>query len=190
MKKSRRKKPAGHKYTNLLLVGLGIIIAVFLSRSGAFHDFLLHLNGYGYLGAFAAGILFVSTFTAATGALILLILAEKFAPLELGLIAGLGAVAGDLTIFHLVKDGLLAEVSDVYNRLGGRKLTHILHLKAFRWTLPVIGAVIIASPLPDELGVALMGISKMSPVRFAILSYVLNAAGIFLVISASIFIKP
>jgi len=37
----------------------------------------------------------------------------------------------------------------------------VLYLKYLSWSLPVIGAVIIASPFPDELGISLMGFSKM-----------------------------
>ena len=54
--------------------------------------------------------------------------------------------------------------------------------------LPVIGAIIIASPLPDELGVSLMGMSQMKASRFILLSYILNSIGIFLVVSASLLI--
>jgi hypothetical protein len=40
------------------------------------------------------------------------------------------------------------------------------------------GAVIIASPFPDEIGVSLMGMARMSGLAFVALTYVLNAAGI------------
>lgn len=191
MKKNRRIKPQKtHAYTNLAFTAVGVVFAILLSRYEPLQTFLFSLGDLGYVGAFIAGTLFVSTFTAATSILILLVLAEKLVPLEIGLFAGLGAIVGDLTIFHFIKDGLLDEVEDIYNRLGGKKLSHILHIKAFRWTLPVLGALIIASPLPDELGIGLMGISKISTVRFIILSFVLNSIGIFLVVSASIFIRP
>ncbi len=190
MKKNKNMSRKNHTYTNLMFTSVGIIIALFLYRYEPLQVFLLGLNEYGYLGAFIAGILFVSTYTAATGALILLILAENLMPLEIGLIAGLGAVVGDLTIFHIVKDGLSNEIMDIYHRFGGKHMSKVLHIRAFRWMLPVIGAIIIASPLPDEIGVSLMGISKMSPLRFALLSYVLNLVGIFLVLSTSVIIKP
>ena len=191
MKKHRRIKPQKkHTYTNLTFAAAGIVFAILLSRYEPFQTFLFSLGGYGYIGAFIAGILFVSTFTVATAALILLILAEQLVPIELGLIAGLGAVVGDLTIFHVVKDGLFDEIEDIYNRFGGKRVSRILHVKAFRWMFPVIGAIIIASPFPDELGISLMGISKMSTLRFAIISFILNSLGIFLVISASTIIKP
>lgn len=190
MKKKKQRIQKKHTYANILLVGGGIILAIILSQHEPFQIFLFSLGSYGYISAFIAGMLFVSTFTAATGILTLLVLAEKLVPLEIGLFAGLGAVVGDVTIFRFIKDGLLDEVESIYNRIGGRKLSHILHVKAFRWTLPVLGALIIASPLPDELGIGLMGISKISTFRFIILSFILNSIGIFLVVSASTFIKP
>ena len=54
----------------------------------------------------------------------------------------------------------------------------------------MIGAIIIASPFPDEIGVSLMGISKMKTYQFILISFLLNAIGIFLVVSASLVIKP
>lgn len=177
------------RYKNLTLVFLGIIFAFFLSQSGEFHQFLLQIGGFGYFGAFLAGILFVSTFTVAAGAVILFILAEKLSPVEIGLIAGLGAVVGDFTIFRFVKDNLILEIEPIYEKLGGNHLTKILHTKYFSWTFPVFGAIIIASPLPDEIGVSLMGLSKVGTFKFLILSFILNVIGIFLIVSASVLIK-
>lgn len=178
------------KYKNLTLLSIGIIFALFLSRLEGFHSFLLNLGGFGYIGAFLAGILFVSMFTVATGGLILFILAESLHPLEIAILAGIGGVVGDFIIFRFIKDDLIAEITPIYEGIGGNHLTKILHTKYFSWTFPVIGAIIIASPFPDELGVSLMGIAKMKTYQFLILSFILNATGIFLVVSASLIIKP
>jgi hypothetical protein len=178
------------RYKNLSLFLLSLIIAFLLSRYEPFHEFLLQLGNVGYLGAFIAGILFVSTFTVATGAIILLVLAEKLSAVEIGILAGIGAVVGDLTIFRFIKDSLLDEITPIYNYLGGKHVTAVMHTKYFSWTFPVFGALIIASPFPDELGVSLMGIAKMKTSHFIILSFILNAVGIFIVISASNIIKP
>lgn len=179
------------KYKNLTIFGFSLIIALILSRFEAFHTFLLNLGNFGYLGAFIAGALFVSTFTVATGAVILLVLAERMSPIEIGIIAGLGAVVGDFIIFRFIKNNLTQELTLIYNHIdGNHHLQKVLHSKYFSWTLPVIGAIIIASPLPDEIGVSLMGITKMSTFHFLLISFVLNAIGIFLVVSASAIIKP
>ncbi|HLL60625.1 MAG TPA: hypothetical protein VK338_02820 [Candidatus Nitrosocosmicus sp.] len=188
MKSNNRFK--SFKYKNITFLFLSFLVVFFLYKNESFHAFLLHLGNLGYLGAFIAGILFVSTFTVATGTLILLVLAEKLSPIEIGLIAGLGAVVGDTVIFKFIKDNLIEEVRPIYNHLGGGHLSKVMHTRYFSWTLPVIGALIIASPLPDEVGVSLMGISKMKTYKFLILSFILNAIGIFIVITASTFINP
>lgn len=179
------------KYKNFTFVCIGLVIAIILSRIEVFHQLLLHLGSYGYIGAFFGGILFVSTFTVATGIVILLVLAEFLHPIEIGIIAGLGAIVGDLMIFRFVKDNLTREIKEIYNRIDdNHHLLKLLHSKYFSWTLPVLGALIIASPLPDEIGVTLMGISKMNIYKFILISFFLNSLGIFLVVSASTIIKP
>lgn len=181
----------GWKYKNLTFVFLGLLIALILSQIETFHAFLLNLGNYGYIGAFLAGILFVSIFTVATAVLILLILAETLSPLEIGIVAGLGAVFGDFTIFRFVKDNLTDKFEDIYNNIDSKHhFIKLLHSKYFSWTLPVIGALIIASPFPDELGITLLGISKMKTYKFLLVSFILNAIGIFLVVFASLVIKP
>lgn len=177
------------KYKNLTVVFFSVALAIILSRVEGFYSLLLHLGGFGYVGAFIAGIFFVSIFTVTTSALVLLILAERLSPVEIGLIAGLGAVVGDLFIFRLVKDNLAGEINDIYNHVDRKNhLKKVFHSKYFNWTLPVVGAILIASPLPDEMGISLMGLSKISTPKFIFMSYVLNAIGIFLVVSASLFI--
>ena len=179
------------KYKNLTLVAISIIFAIILSRFEVFHSFLLNLGNFGYVGAFIAGILFVSTFTVATGVVILLVLAQNLSPIEIGIIAGLGAVVGDFTIFRFIKDNLAKELKLIYDHIDGdHHFKKVLHTKYFSWTLPVIGAIIIASPFPDEIGVSLMGISKMKTHQFILISFLLNAIGIFLVVSASAVLKP
>jgi len=179
------------KYKNLTFLLISILFALALSKYEPFHELLIRLGDYGYIGAFVAGILFVSTFTAAIGAVILLILAEELSPLEIALIAGMGAVFGDFMIFRFIKNSLTMEINQLYDHIDGRHhFKKVLHSRYFSWTLPVIGSIIIASPLPDEIGVSLMGISKMSMAKFLVISFILNAIGIFLIISASIIIHP
>ena len=180
-----------YKYKNLTFFVMSIFFALFISQFEIFHEFLLHLNVLGLVGAFIGGILFVSTFTVATGTVILLVLAESYSPLQIGIVAGLGAVVGDVMIFRFVKDNLTREVEAIYQRFDhNHHVRRVLHTKYFSWTLPVVGAIIIASPFPDEIGVSLMGISKMRTYKFLFISLILNTIGIFLVITASTVIKP
>jgi len=179
------------RYKNLTFLIISLLFAIFVARYEPFHETLLHLGSLGYIGAFVAGALFVSTFTVATGIVILLILAESLSPIEIGLIAGLGAVFGDFVIFRFVKENLKQEITTIYDHIDtNHHVKKLFHSKYFSWSMPVIGAIVIASPFPDEIGVSLMGISKMKTYKFLLVSYLLNAIGIFLTISASVFIKP
>ena len=123
--KRRIRSIKRHTYFNLFFVAIGILVAIILSKYEPLQTFLFSLGDYGFIGAFFAGILFVSTFTAATSALLLLILAERLSPIELGLIAGLGADVGYLTILYIFKAGLFDEIHDLYNRFGGKHMSRI-----------------------------------------------------------------
>lgn len=180
------KKWHRYHYKNLTYLAISIMIAIFLFKNQSFHQFLLHLGNYGYIGAFMGGILFVSTFTVSIGTVILFNLAEYLNPLEIALIAGIGAVVGDMTIFQFIRTkGLVDEIKHFFHYFGSDKLKHLIHTKYFSWTLPVVGAIIIASPLPDELGIGLMGISHLKIWKFVIVSFLLNSIGIFIVVSSS-----
>jgi hypothetical protein len=65
------------------------------------------------------------------------------------------------------------------------KETHlhkIMHTRYFAWTLPVAGAFILVSPLPDELGVSLLGLSQLSKKKFLLISAASHAAGMVLIL--------
>lgn len=170
------------KFHNIALVVFGLGIAGALSRIDAFGPLLMGLGSFGYIGIFLAGMLFVSTFTVAIGVLLLSVFVREFPLPVVAFIAGLGGVIGDLLIFRFVRDDLRRELRDLYDRFGGKHITVLFHTRYFRWMLPVIGAAIIASPLPDELGVSLMGIASMETKQFVLLSFVLNTLGIFLLL--------
>lgn len=173
------------RYHNLTLLVLSCLAVYLLAKQPQVTRLLQSLGEYSYLGAFIGGILFVSTFTVALGVLILSTLAVTMSPVEIGIIAGAGAVVGDTLIFHFVRDNLLAEIEPIYDKLGGNHLTKLLHTRYFSWTVPVVGAAIIASPLPDEIGVTMLGIAKMKTRTFLLLSFVLNTAGIMFILTAS-----
>src|SRR5688572_11425096 len=134
------------KHKNLAFFILSLIVAYFLSGYEPFHNFLLDLGKFGYLSAFIAGMLYASVFTIATGAVMLLVLAEQYSLVELAIVAACGSVITDFLIFKYVKNSLTEEIEGLYKALGGNHLSHVLHSKYFSWTLPVIGALIIASP--------------------------------------------
>jgi len=132
--------------TNWPLVGISIIIAFGLSQYQPFHDFLLGLGDWSYVGIFFTGLLFVFTFTVATTIIIFHMLGEIMSPWVIGLIAGLGAVMGDYLIFMFVRKHILGNTERLIKHLPKKSFCgRIAKNTYFQWVLPVLG---IAQP-PD-----------------------------------------
>lgn len=178
---SRRRK-------NLLFLALSIIAAIFLSQQDFFRNSLLSLGGFGYLGAFLGGLLFSSSFTIFFSLAVLTAISQELSPVIVSLVAGFGAVLGDIIFLRFFKDEIVKDLEPIYEQLGGNHLHKILHTKYFSWTLPVLGAAIIASPLPDEIGVSLLGLGKLSSRKFLVVSYLLNTLGILVIVTAEKFL--
>ncbi len=173
------------RYQGIFLLILGVIIALFLSQQDFFYHFIGSLGSMGYLGSFLLGIFFVSSISVATSILGLLQLAEIQNIALIAISAGIGAVIGDLVIFKFVRDNLNQDLKSLFDKIPSIRRRHMIRLfetKYLAWFLPFAGGVIIASPLPDELGVSLMGISKISKFRFVLISFILNTLGIYLML--------
>jgi len=178
-----------YKYKNLTLVAISILLAIFLSKYKFLNDGLFNLRYIPFIGSLVAGVFYVSAFTAALGILMLSDLATTLPPIEIALLAGLGGAVGDFVIFRFFRCNLIEEITPIYNRFGGRHLTRLMYHRYFRWSLPIIGAIIIASPFPDEIGIGLLEVSKIKSYQFVILSFILDTAGVFLLVSAISLIK-
>ncbi len=173
------------KYKNTTLLLLSIIVFFFLAETPFVKEMISSIGEWGYAGAVLTGIFSVMTFTAAPALTVLYYLSDKLNPIELSLLAGLGSVIGDFTLFKFFKDSVFKEFEPIVERLSHSPISHIFKSKYFLWLTPVIGAVIIASPLPDELGVSLLSIGKMTRWRFILLSFLLNSIGIFIIITGT-----
>lgn len=167
------------RYPKFLLLFITFIIAYLLFNSRNYGPFQEFMVGLGYAGTFVAGILFAYGFTAAPATAIFLILAQHQNIYFASLIGGVGALVGDLFIFSFIRQSFADEI----RRLSSETIVHYFNNKLpgviKKYTLPVVAGFIIASPLPDEVGVAMLAASKIISTKiFAIMSYLLNTAGI------------
>ncbi len=178
-----------YKYKGLTLIFLTTLLSIFLSEYTSLNKFLFETRYIPFIGSFIAGILYTSVSTAALGILIFSDLSKRISPTEIALLGGLGSVMADFFLFRFFKGDLISEITPIYNKLGGQHLTKLMYHKFFRWSLPIVGAIIIASPLSDEIGIGLMGISKIKNKQFAVLSLMLNIGGIFILASILSLIK-
>lgn len=173
------------KYPNLALLSISLLVTIFLFTTGQLDRAIESLGTIGYFGVFLAGFLFVSTFTIAPATALLYSFGKELDPLAIAIVGGSGAAVGDYLAYLFIKDRIFAELNPILKMLHLYRRINILHSKYFAWLAPVVGALIIASPLPDEAGLSLLGLTKMSTARFITLAFGLNSVGIYLVALAA-----
>lgn len=179
------KKYKNWKYKNTFFLLISLILFFYITDTDIGRKFIVDVSKLGYIGSFIAGIFFVSTFTVVPSGAVLFELSEVYNPFMVSLTAGLGAVAGDYVLFRFLKDNVFEEIKPIFMRLGGSSLSRLMNTPYFAWLAPVIGALIIASPFPDEIGIGLMGISKLKTWQFLIISFVLSSLGVFVIITVA-----
>lgn len=179
------------KYKRTILLLLSILVLILVAQSEFWHRLVAQFSVLGYPGAFICGILFVSIFTVAPATTVLFYLVGEYNPILVALFAAAGSVLGDYIILESLEDGVFKEIEPfVKEQLGKRKLDQFFRSPYFSWILPVLGAVIIISPLPDEVGVAMLGLSEMKRWKFVALVSVLDLIGmLLLVITAQILLS-
>jgi hypothetical protein len=165
---------------DLLIVAASMALAAILGEN----HFFIGLLGRGeFIGpeAFFAGIFFTSLFTLAPAGVALGEMAQVAPLFEVALWGAAGAVVGDLILFFFVRDFISADLMALMRGSWVKKVKGIFRSPFLSWAVPVAGALVIASPLPDEIGIALLGLSKKH-LRFLIpISYIMNFLGILLV---------
>lgn len=172
-----------NKYPKFLLLFITSLIAYLLFNGRTNPKFHVFIVSLGFLGTFLTGILFTYGFTAAPATAIFLILAKEQNILLAGLIGGLGALLGDLFIFNFIRYSFNDEVRKIYREKLVMYINHKTPSLIKRYLLPAVAGFIIASPLPDEIGVTMMAASKsISAKVFSVICYALNTAGIFVIL--------
>jgi len=168
-----------HLLQDIVFLLISISIAFFISISGVVHEFVLTFGGLHWLGIVISGMFFTSIFTAVPAIILLGQFAQTTPILILALLGGLGAVIGDYILFRLMKDRIREDFDYILSFRKENRFTKIFDTRLFRFFVPFLGAAIIASPLPDEIGIAMLGLANMNSRVFLFISFVLNVAGIF-----------
>lgn len=169
------------------LIGLGMCMgaAYVLYQIGIFSWLDGNLHGFGYPGAFIAGLLFSYGFTTPFAIAAFVAMAHDVNPFIAAPIAGAGAFLSDLVIFELLRFSFFGSELERLRQTGIIDRIHrALHHETTpefirRISLWVMVGVVIASPLPDEIGVALLSsTTKLSERAFGVICFTMNTLGI------------
>ena len=156
-----------------------LLLAYIIVRTGAVHSFLESIGGLSHVGSFIAGMFFTSIFTTAPAMVVLGELSLQSPLWLVSVFGGIGAVLGDYLLFMVVRNGLTKDVQYILTHTLSQRLLKIFNTKLFHHLLPFVGAIVLASPLPDEIGLAMLGFSRVDKDRFLLISLAMNTFGIF-----------
>lgn len=174
------------RYPKLFALIAFIILAYFIFSNPTVKDFVLNLEDWNSFGAFIAGIFFAFGFTSPFSAGFFITLNPENI-LLIGLAAGIGAMLGDLFIFHLIRFSFRDEFERLENTHPAKKLSKEIDLvfghKIKIYLIYALAGFFIASPLPDEAGIIMLaGLTKIKPSILAISSLILHTAGILILL--------
>jgi hypothetical protein len=163
---------------HLLFLLLSIGVAVTLAVTGIFDQWVASLGRPGLWIALPAGFAFVSIFTAAPASVLLYQLGAHEPILPVTLLASFGAVIADVLIYRFIRHSLFADLKNFISHGMTERFAIVARNQKYHWFLVILGAIAVASPFPDEVGLALMGV-RVLPFRiFLPLVFALDFLGI------------
>ncbi|MBI2547078.1 MAG: hypothetical protein HYW23_01380 [Candidatus Aenigmarchaeota archaeon] len=185
------------KYRNLLFIAMSLVAAYLILTNNQTSSFIGSLGNLGYVSAFIVGLFFTFAFTTAPATVAFFDLGHFLNPVALALIGAAGSVISDYLIFRLVRDRLFKEIQMLSKEVDAltKPISSLFFWKELQMRIwhgirkseiwhvivPAFAGFIIASPLPDEIGVAIFGAVKFNPKKFIIITFVLHFIGILLV---------
>jgi hypothetical protein len=164
---------------DLIFVALSIILAILFIRSGAMSSILSTFSEFKILSSFVAGIFFTSIFTIAPASVALGEISHGLNPITLSLWGAFGALLGDLVIFFIIRDVFAEDLLGALKASKFKKVLSHFHFGFLRWAAPLLGALAIASPLPDEIGLTLMGAVHMKTRYLIPIAFAMNFVGVY-----------
>jgi len=169
-------------HKNLIILTVSIFLAYEIITSEHITNILSYAGSFGYIGGFISGILFSYGFSTVPAAAMLFLLAKNLNPFLLALIGAFGGMLGDIIIFKFVRDHLLEEIKFIISEelhLEISFIPKIMCSHVLRKIIPATAGFIMCLPLPGELAMVLLGITKYEFKRTSLLSYIFNFIGIF-----------
>lgn len=161
---------------------LSLSFAWWLIKSGGLNQLVTAILPLKFISEIIAGIFYTTFLTSPISLAMLIVLAKENNPIQTALLAGLGAALGDFLIIKFFRTEIASDINQFSKQLQLEKITKFLQKLHISFLIPILGAIMIAAPVPDELGLLMLGVSHLKYRDIAILTYVLNTAGILLIV--------
>ncbi len=175
------------KYPKLLLLIFSFLLAYYLFSLPEISGWISNLNDFSHLGILISGILL--TFGFSTALSVGFFLAVNPPNILLAVIlGGFGAMIGDLIIFKSIKFSFMDEFKQLEKTPAIHKIEEIVkgrkHIVIWHYLLYIFAGLTLATPLPDEIGVAMLaGLTTIKTFKLVVISFLVHTASIFLILS-------
>lgn len=191
----KRRKQSGklnkwwlrYEYKHTTLAILAIVLFLLLVDSVLVAAVFGLLERLDYLGGFIAGLLSVSFFTAVPAVVLMVDVAlhADLNPFVLAFVIATGSTVGDWLVLTFYEEKIFHELRPLFRKLGLHHVGRLFKTRYTSWILTILGAFIIISPLPDEVGVGLMGIAHFKRMAVVGVCFMLNLLGALVVVLAA-----
>lgn len=168
-------------FRDIAIVCLSIGFSVLLVHSGMLDVVFKYTESMRLVAAFVAGMFFVSIFTAAPAMVVLVKIFSVGNTFDVVLAATVGSLLGDMVILTIIKDEIGKYLIVGLKKFGQSKIIHLFKIPIVSFFTKIMGAIVVMSPFPDELGIALMGVSHLKKKHIATLLFVLDFIGLYII---------
>ncbi|HKX73411.1 MAG TPA: hypothetical protein VJM32_05325 [Candidatus Saccharimonadales bacterium] len=181
------RRVLAYEYKHTTAAVLSVLFFVLVFDTAFMSSIFSYLNSLDYLGGLIAGALSATFITAAPALVLIVGLAQHLDSLALALIVGLGSAIGDMILLLFFEERIFQELAPLGRRLKLKRFISRRAGKRKRMSAPLLlaGAFVIMTPLPDEIGLGLLGISHFPKVFIFVLCLALNTLGASLLIMAA-----
>lgn len=182
----KAKKIVGFKYLKLILLLVSISLAYYIFSNLDISSLIPNFKNLSYIGAFISGVLITFGFSAPFSVGFLITLQPNSIFLA-AIIGGVGAAIGDFFIFKTIKFSFMNEFEELKKTRVIHKIRKMIynnkHILIKHYILYVFAGIVIATPLPDEIGVSMLaGLTSIKPLRLIIISFILHTSVILLIL--------
>lgn len=171
-------------FIDLIIFTISVTFAIWSISSGFLGKIFETLLPVQFLAEFFAGVLFTSFLTTPLSLAFIYLLSDQTNPLQLASVGALGATLGDFIIIKLFRDSVFEDFTTLSRDLKLKRFFSFFRNSHLNHLAPLLGLLVIASPFPDEIGVMLLSASKLKYSQLLILSFLMNALGIFIFASS------
>lgn len=179
------KRLFSFKYHKLFLLLLAIIFAYFIFSQQGVQNMISGLDKLSYLGIFIAGILLAFGFSSPFSIGFFITTRPENLFLAI-LIGGVGTIVGDILIFKSIKLSFMDEFKELEKteivKTIENAVKHNKNILIRHYLLYLFAGIIIASPLPDEIGISMLaGLTTIKISTIMWIGFILHSFTIFLI---------